>query len=233
MILELIDYHKPLVQYQKLGRISNKLVDGQYFAGTDEKNHQILIDSHRVVGYCHYAEHEGLVVESDFKEHRCLEKNCSHFQPFTSYPYLKSHPEILVHYVKNNSELLASVQKKQEMKELATVNYIRNKEIKAQKEEDRKQHLSNIKMITEQLVAETDSYFMHIVRVEMVSPSKYKIYWVSDEDRHYHLGFIDYVTEHLKMMYPAKYIFHRIPSLYGTWATKYDYDHRNKCKLVI
>ena len=47
------------------------------------------------------------------------------------------------------------------------------------------------------------------------------------------LEFIQYVQSCLKKMYPGKYIFHRIPSLYGTYATKYDLDHRNKCQMVV
>ena len=222
MIVELIDYHKPLIEYKRIGGIAHKLVDGRYFAGTNEHNHQVLIDSHNVVGYCHYAEHEGLLEVKDFKEHRCLQKQCSHFQPFPYYPYAKKHPEILQLPVLQE-ESAAPEDKPQPKK--AT-----KKERQAAKLANR---LQNIQLMTEQLFAETDSYFMHVVRVEQLHKQEYKIFLVSDEDKRYHLAFLSYVEVSLKKMYPGEYIFHRIPSLHGTYATKYDIEHRNKARLVI
>ncbi len=233
MIVELIDYHKPLIEHKKLGGIKRKLVDGRYFAGTNQYNHQVLIDANRVVGYCHYAEHEGLLEVNDFTEHRCLQKHCRYFQPFTAYPYLKSHPELLAQIMPNDENIQEKVKKQNEAAIRRKQNIAHMQDRKKQKAAKQESRINNIKLMTEQLFAETDSYFMHVVRVEQIHQNNYKIYLVSDEDRRYHLAFLSYVEESLKKMYPGKYIFHRIPSLYGTYATKYDIDHRNKARLVI
>ena len=61
----------------------------------EEKYRQITIsggfaEGHDLVGYCHYYGHKGYLLRKHMKEHKCLERDCKHFEKNEDSQYFSS-----------------------------------------------------------------------------------------------------------------------------------------------
>ncbi|MBE6529181.1 MAG: hypothetical protein E7680_01070 [Ruminococcaceae bacterium] len=157
------------------------------------------VDTPAIVGFCHHADHKGIVTVTIMNEHDCIAKGCHYFEKFEEYPFWKRY------------------HRKQELKQLFA-------EKKARRKEDEKRHLKNLqKQETERM--ETAYRFaekLGITNFKILGIRKtddgFTIFYVSDlpENDWYHFREIAFA---MNKTYRKKFTLKHAKNPDGTYAT--------------
>ncbi len=119
------------------------------------------VDTPAIVGFCHHADHKGIVTVTIMNEHDCIAKGCHYFEKFEEYPFWKRYRH------------------KQELKQLFA-------EKKERRKEDEKRHLENLQ---KQEVSRIETAYrfaekLGIANIEIISIRKtgeeFTIFYISD-----------------------------------------------------
>lgn len=156
-----------------------------------------------VVGWCKYNQHPGALTARILKEHRCLEKQCWHFQKNEEALYWKLREEEA--RKKEQKKLERQVQKAKENEEAERLRILR---------ETWQSHLDDM---------ESD---MYIVRIARETPSSFRIFYVSDNRFADGNRYPDFL-ETLKFFHPYYHIkLRHIRDVDGHFVTTQEYFSR-------